>query len=105
MGNEKSRYIEVMGSAEKWLWASLVFGAGSKYIREIIYRYESIDEAYEKLALSSVNEAEEEITINSPIDIVELSLKDAWSSLGEIIGETYTEELLDELFSRFCLGK
>ena len=61
MGNEKSRYIEVMGSAEKWLWASLVFGAGSKYIREIIYRYESIDEAYEKLALSSVNEAEEEI--------------------------------------------
>ena len=31
--------------------------------------------------------------------------KDAWNNLGEIIGETYTDELLDELFSRFCLGK
>ena len=40
-----------------------------------------------------------------PIDIVELELKQAWDKLGEIIGETYTDELLDELFSRFCLGK
>jgi len=42
---------------------------------------------------------------NDPIDIVELELKQAWDKLGEIIGETYTDELLDELFSRFCLGK
>ena len=42
---------------------------------------------------------------NEPIDIVELELKQAWDKLGEIIGETYTEQLLDELFSRFCLGK
>ena len=42
---------------------------------------------------------------NEPIDIVELELKQAWDKLGEIIGETYTEELIDELFSRFCLGK
>ena len=40
-----------------------------------------------------------------PIDIVELELKQSWDKLGEIIGETYTDELLDELFSRFCLGK
>jgi len=40
-----------------------------------------------------------------PIDIVELELKQTWDKLGEIIGETYTDELLDELFSRFCLGK
>ena len=33
------------------------------------------------------------------------SLKDAWNTLGEIIGETYTEELIDNLFERFCLGK
>lgn len=55
--------------------------------------------------MDNINTAIEEITSNSPIDIVELSLKDAWNSLGEIIGETYTDELLDELFSRFCLGK
>lgn len=56
-------------------------------------------------SLKSINEAIEEIKLNSPIDIVELNLKDAWNSLGEVIGETYTDELLDELFSRFCLGK
>ncbi len=55
--------------------------------------------------MNSIEEAEEEIEVNSPIDIVEFSLKDAWNSLGEVIGETYTDELLDELFSRFCLGK
>ena len=45
------------------------------------------------------------INDNFPIDIVELEIKSAWEILGEIIGETYTEELLDNLFSRFCLGK
>ena len=37
--------------------------------------------------------------------MAEMSIKAAWDTLGEIIGETYKEELLDELFSRFCLGK
>ena len=55
--------------------------------------------------MSSIEEAEREIELCSPIDIVEFSLKDAWNTLGEIIGETYTDELIDELFSRFCLGK
>lgn len=55
--------------------------------------------------MNSIEEAINEIELNSPIDIVEFSLKDAWNSLGEVIGETYTDELLDELFSRFCLGK
>ena len=49
--------------------------------------------------------AETCIENNDPIDIVEIELKQAWDKLGEIIGETYTEKLLDELFSRFCLGK
>ena len=40
-----------------------------------------------------------------PIDLIEIDLKEAWSLLGEIIGKTYKEELIDEIFSRFCLGK
>jgi len=42
---------------------------------------------------------------NLPIDMVEIDIKYIWSKLGEIIGETYEEELIDELFSQFCLGK
>lgn len=56
-------------------------------------------------SLNNINDAISEINNNSPIDIVEFHLKEAWNNLGEIIGETYTDELLDELFSRFCLGK
>ena len=56
-------------------------------------------------SLNNINDAISEINNNSPIDIVEFHLKDAWNNLGEIIGETYTDELLDEIFSRFCLGK
>lgn len=40
-----------------------------------------------------------------PIDMLEIDIKEVWNLLGSIIGETYEEELLDNLFSRFCLGK
>lgn len=40
-----------------------------------------------------------------PIDMVEIDLKNAWNTLGEIIGDTSSTSLLDELFSNFCLGK
>lgn len=40
-----------------------------------------------------------------PVDMIEIDLRDIWNILGEIIGESYTEELLDELFSKFCVGK
>lgn len=41
----------------------------------------------------------------TPVDLVEIDIKRAWEKLGEIIGATYTDELLDQLFSQFCLGK
>ena len=58
-----------------------------------------------KQSLLKINNSIKNIEENAPIDIVELDLKNAWELLGEIIGETYSDELLDELFSRFCLGK
>ena len=58
-----------------------------------------------KKSLVYIDEAVCSINQNEPIEIVEFNIKDSWESLGEIIGETYKEELLDELFSRFCLGK
>lgn len=49
-------------------------------------------------AISSLNEKQ-------PVDIANIDIHHAWISLGEILGEVSSEELLDELFSRFCLGK
>lgn len=34
-----------------------------------------------------------------------IDIKAAWDALGEITGEIYQDELLDTLFSKFCLGK
>lgn len=61
----------------------------------------------EKLNLAKVEltEALDEINENAFIDFVDIHLRAAWLYLGEIIGETSTESLLDELFSKFCLGK
>ena len=58
-----------------------------------------------KKALNSLNDVEESINNNMPIDMVEIDLKEVWSLLGEVIGANYSEELIDQLFSQFCLGK
>ena len=42
---------------------------------------------------------------NLELDMLEIDLKNIWKILGTIIGENYDEELLDDLFSRFCVGK
>ena len=48
---------------------------------------------------------EEQISIQTPVDMLEIDLKKVYDLLGEITGETYKDELLDELFKNFCLGK
>lgn len=48
----------------------------------------------------------EKINLNEiEIDLIEMDLKEVWNLLGNITGETYEEEFLDNLFSKFCLGK
>ena len=42
---------------------------------------------------------------NLPIDVFTIDLRDAYEYLGEVIGESYKEDLIDEMFSKFCLGK
>ena len=58
-----------------------------------------------KGCLESIIEVEKGVGNNQPIDMIELDIKDIWEKLGTINGTTYEEELLDEMFSRFCLGK
>ena len=53
----------------------------------------------------SINDIETPIKNNLPIDIIEIDIKNIWDKLGEIIGVSYENELIDVLFSQFCLGK
>ena len=41
----------------------------------------------------------------TPIDMIQLDLRDAWEALSEITGDTYHESLVEDMFRRFCLGK
>ena len=52
-----------------------------------------------------ISDIKEGIETKQPIDMIEIDLKRIWELLGEITGETYQEELINQLFSQFCLGK
>ena len=58
-----------------------------------------------KECLKRIDDIKESLNNEVPLDMIEIDLRDIWDILGEIIGESYTEELLDELFSKFCVGK
>ena len=58
-----------------------------------------------KNCLKSIEDIEKSIKNNIPIDMLEIDIKNIWEELGKINGKYYDEELLDEMFSRFCLGK
>ena len=40
-----------------------------------------------------------------PLDMVAIDIKDGWDALGEISGKTATEEIINNIFSKFCVGK
>ena len=58
-----------------------------------------------KESYSDILEALNNIEDGAFIDFVEIPLKSAWTHLGEITGSVSNDNLLDELFSKFCLGK
>lgn len=58
-----------------------------------------------KKALESIENAMTSAENEVPLEMIAQDISDAYSTLGEIIGSTYKDELLDELFSKFCLGK
>ena len=45
------------------------------------------------------------IEANMPVDLVQIDMTTCWELLGEITGDSYQDELLNQLFSQFCLGK
>ena len=56
-------------------------------------------------ALNSCREAKKSMELGMPLDIIAIFLKEILENLGEITGETVTDDIIDEIFSKFCLGK
>lgn len=58
-----------------------------------------------KETLKAVDDVEMGLNNDAPVDMLEIDIKRIWELLGNIIGENYNDELIDQLFSQFCLGK
>lgn len=56
-------------------------------------------------ALNSLNMVQESIVNGMPEDFYSIDLMDAYESLGSIIGESVEDDLVNEIFSKFCMGK
>ncbi len=112
--------IKTGGPQLKIIETSLTKGEGivelEKIIKEIVYA----GEVYQKDSLMITNsrherllkEAEKSlgdginlIKIMEPLEFIEIDVKRAYDFLGEIIGETVSEDIINEVFERFCLGK
>lgn len=59
-----------------------------------------VNKAYEAL-----KNAQSNLDAGFSVDMIEIDLKSAWDYLGEIMGDSYEGELVDKIFSNFCLGK
>ena len=58
-----------------------------------------------KKAVEISKNLEDALNNDVPIDLLEIDIKEICEILGEIIGESYDDKLIDTLFSNFCLGK
>ena len=56
-------------------------------------------------ANGALNDVIKGVKAGMPVDLVQIDVTRCWKFLGEITGDTYNGELLDQLFSQFCVGK
>ncbi|BDG37858.1 tRNA uridine-5-carboxymethylaminomethyl(34) synthesis GTPase MnmE [Saccharococcus caldoxylosilyticus] len=84
---------------------SEMFFSGSVEAGDLTYVSNSRHIALLQQAKKAVEDAISGIEAGMPVDLVQIDLRRAWELLGEIIGDTVHESLIDQLFSQFCLGK
>lgn len=82
-----------------------LFFAGQMESQDMTYVSNSRHIALLNEASRAIDEAISAIHQAMPIDLVQIDITRTWELLGEIIGDTVHESLIDQLFSQFCLGK
>lgn len=105
---------------ENYIRMSTINNIGIKELKEKIIKLFELDKieqsdmtyltnarsiALLKQVKEKIEEIENSINMNIPISIIEIDLRNVWEILGKIIGEHYEDELIDQLFTQFCLGK
>lgn len=82
-----------------------LFFSGEVQNQDMTYVSNSRHISLLKQARQTIQDAIDAAESGVPMDMVQIDLTRTWEILGEIIGETASDELIDQLFSQFCLGK
>lgn len=109
-----------LGTQERVLETSILKKEGidtlKKTIRDLVFKGEVVIDREGMLtnvrhkdaltkAIESSEDALRSIMEELPLDILETDFKNCWDFLGEITGESVSEDLLDTIFKNFCIGK
>lgn len=99
---------------------SMIDGTGLDQVEEFIYHLVYSGGAGPKNSVMITNSRHKEALIRAerhlgealdalaasmPLDLVTIDIRNVWEALGEITGESLTENLIDKIFMEFCLGK
>ena len=99
------------------VYTSAVTGAGIEKLKKLLFEksfgQRSEDSAFliEERHYGALCRAEDSLKkaitacLCQPLDLIGIDVKEAWDALGEITGETATEAIIEEIFSKFCVGK
>ncbi|MEJ7492735.1 tRNA uridine-5-carboxymethylaminomethyl(34) synthesis GTPase MnmE [Staphylococcus lugdunensis] len=82
-----------------------LFFGGDVQNQDMTYVSNSRHIALLKQARHAIQDAIDAAESGVPMDMVQIDLTRTWEILGEIIGESASDELINQLFSQFCLGK
>lgn len=120
---DMERKIDISGfnKVKKWIEISALEKVGIEDLEDEIYDYVvsgQVEDSSEKLVITNVRHKSalektkksvenilETIDMGYPMDLIAVDLKEAIDSLSEVTGEISNEDLLDHIFSNFCVGK
>lgn len=96
---ENKGILELEENLKKMFYAGKLAFNDEIYISNIRHK-KALEDAYE-----SLKKVSESIDAGMPEDFYSIDLMDAYELLGSITGETIGEDLVNEIFSKFCMGK
>ena len=82
-----------------------IFSLEDMSYKDLTYLSNTRQISLAKMALQTIENVIEANEENVPVDMLAIDIRESWENLGQIIGEAYEDELVDNIFKRFCLGK
>jgi tRNA modification GTPase len=73
--------------------------------KDLTYLTNAVSISLIKQSLETITSLENSLNVYMPIDLMEIDIRSIYDNLSKILGETYDDDVINQLFSQFCLGK